>query len=125
MNTIDKLKTARSRVLNTAAMCNECRSSWGDEYCLEELSQGMTNKKGFGFSEIPVITQGELKELDKATLYEFGFGNWDDMLILIPLWLVGFMDGNEIVTSISDRETTLDQCDKDVRGGLIAWGFSK
>lgn len=125
MNTIDKLKTARRRVLNAAATVNEYKGSWEVEYSFQELARGLTNAKDFGYEQIPVITQDELKQLDRETLYEFGFGNWDDKLVLIPLWLVGFMDGSETVTSIMDNHDTLSACDKDVRGGCIAWGFIK
>lgn len=125
MNTIDKLKIARRRVLNAAASVNTYRGSWTDGFCFEELERGLSNTKGFGFEAIPVITQDELKQLDRETLYEFGFGNWDGKLLLIPLWLIGFMDGSENVTSIMDNVSTLASCDKDVRGGCIAWGFVK
>lgn len=125
MNTIDKLKAARRRVLDTAATVNECKSSWGVEYSFQELARGLTNAKDFGCDQIPAITQDELKQLDRETLYDFGFGNWDNKLVLIPLWLVGFMDGSETVTSIMDNHDTLSACDKDVRGGCIAWGFIK
>ena len=125
MNTIDKLKTARRRVLNAAASVNEYHISWGVDFSFKELAQCLSNVKAFGYEEIPVITQDELKRLDRETLYEFGFGNWDDSLLLIPLWLIGFMDGNETVTSITSNEETLTACDKDVRGGCIAWGFVK
>lgn len=127
MDTIEKLKMARARALNAAAAVNEYRKSWGVDFSFKELSRGFSNTKDFGYSEIPVITQDELKQLDRKTLYEFGFGNWDGRLVLIPLWLVGFMDGSETVTSIAgDHDTeTLSACDKDVRGGCIAWGFVK
>jgi hypothetical protein len=33
------------------------------------------------------------------------------------------MDQSELVTSINNTVTTLEKCDKDVRGGCIAHGF--
>jgi hypothetical protein len=125
MNTIEKLKRARRRVLNAASSVNEYHNSWSVEFAFQELARGLSRAKDFGYEEIPTITQNELKQLDRETLYEFGFGNWDGNLILIPLWLVGFMDGSETVTSIMDNHDTLAACDKDVRGGCIAWGFIK
>lgn len=123
MNTIEKLTAARNRALNTAAMTNEYKDSWGSDFALKELAMGFSTKSGFGFTEIPVITKEELVALDKCILYEFGFGNWDGNLVLIPLWVVGFMDENEEVTSISGDKKKLSECDKDVRFGCIAWGF--
>jgi hypothetical protein len=125
MNIIDRLKIARRRALNAAASVNEYKKHWGTDFSFKELGMGFSNVKGFGYEAIPVITQSELKELDRDTLYEFGFGNWDDELVLIPLWLVGFMDKSESVTSITGKESTLAECNKDVRGGCIAWGFTK
>lgn len=125
MNTIEKLKSARRRVLNAAASVNEYKGLWGVDYCFIELERGLTGTKEFGYDAIPVITQEELKSLDRETLYEYGFGNWDDNLVLIPLWIIGFMDGSQKVTSITNDHETLTACDKDVRGGCIAWGFVK
>lgn len=122
-STIDKLKTARRRVLNAAASVNEYHNSWGVDFSFKELARGLSNTKDFGYEEIPVITQDELKQLGRETLYEFGFGNWDGKLLLIPLWLVNFIDPNMEVTSIMDNKSTLAECDKDVRGGCIAFGL--
>ena len=123
MTVIEKLNNIRRRVLNGAAMLNEFRPHWDDEFAFKELDMALSNKKGFGWEEYDVLTQAELKTLDLQTLYDYGFATWKDTLILIPLWLIGFMDKTEAVVSISGRESTLAECDKDVRGGCIAFGF--
>jgi hypothetical protein len=123
MTITEKLDRIRRRVLNGSAMVNQYRSSWGDKYSFKELDMALSNKKGFGWEEIELITQNDLKTVDRQTLYNYGFGNWDDKLILIPLWLVNFMDQTEEVVSIMDKKSTLADCDKDVRGGCLAYGF--
>jgi len=122
-STIEKLDTARRRVLNAASMVNQYKGSWGVDFCFKELDMGLTNKKGFGWESIPVITQAELKELGRDTLYQYGFGNWDGKLLMVPLWLVNFLDQDEEVVSIMNNKSTLAECDKDTRGGCLAFGF--
>jgi len=123
MSVKNKLDSIRSRVLNGSAMVNEYRSSWGDEYSFKELGIALSNKKSFGWDEYQPITQSDLKTMDRQSLYEYGFGNWDGKLIMIPLWLVNFMDQTEEVISIMGNVSTLADCDKDVRGGCLAFGF--
>lgn len=123
MNTIEKLNTIRQRVLNAAASVNEYKDHWGTDFSFKELAAGLSPNKCFGWEAIPLVTEDELKSLNRETLYGYGFGNWDGKLLLIPLWLVKFMDGQMEVTSIMGDKSTLTECDKDVRGGCIAWGF--
>jgi len=123
MSVKDKLDSIRCRVLNGAAMVNEYREHWGDDYCFKELGNALSTKEGFGWSKIDIISQSDLKTIDRQTLYTYGFGNWDGKLILIPLWLANFMDQTEKVISILGDVSTLADCDKDVRGGCLAFGF--
>lgn len=123
MNTIDKLDTIRRRVLNAAASVNEYNDRWGAEFSFKELAAGFSPNKSLGWEEIPIVTGDELKSLSRETLYSYGFGNWDGKLLLIPLWLVNFLDPHMEVTSIMDDKSTLAKCDKDVRGGCIAFGL--
>jgi hypothetical protein len=123
MEIIDKLNTIRRRVLNGAASCNEFKNSWSNGFVMKELAACLSPNKGFGWEGISLIKQEELKNMSRDVLYSYGFGNWNDELILIPLWLVNFLDQSELVTSINGDVTTLGECDKDVRGGCIAYGF--
>jgi hypothetical protein len=123
MNTIQKLNAIRNRILDTAAMCNEYKDHWSHEYALKTLSEGFSTRKAFMLEEIPMVTKEELADLSRDTLYLYGFGNWDGELLLIPLWLVNFMPPDTIVTSIMGTTSTLSGCDKDTRGGCIAFGF--
>jgi len=123
MNITDKLNTIRRRVLNAAASVNEYKDHWGTDFSFKELASGLSPNKSFGWEEIPTLTEDELKSLSRETLYSYGFGNWDGELLLIPLWLVNFLDPNMEVTSIMKDKSSLAECDKDVRGGCIAFGL--
>jgi hypothetical protein len=123
MDIISRLDTIRRRILNAAACSHEYKETWGVEYCSKELAFAFSPEESFGNSKVQIITQEELKSVDRNILYSYGFGNWDGNLILIPLWLVSFMDKSEMVTSIMGTDETLGACDKDVRGGCIAYGF--
>lgn len=69
------------------------------------------------------ITITDLKEIDKKSLFSLGFGNWDENLVLIPLWAVDIIDPNSNVVSINGTNSLLKDCDLDTRFGCIAFGF--
>ena len=118
------LTSARTRVLNGAATCKEYKEYWGPDYTLKELSRCFSPKKSLGYNEIPVLTLADLRQVPFDALTTFGFAQWDqDGLVLYPLWVVGFLEPNTPVISITGKATTLAECDKDVHGGCIAFGF--
>jgi hypothetical protein len=123
MTITDKLNTIRRRVLNAAASVNEHKDSWSSESSFKELASGLSPNRGLGYEEISLITESNLRELDREVLYLYGFGNWDGKLLLIPLWLINFLDPNMEVTSVMNTKSTLKECDKDTRGGCLAFGI--
>lgn len=123
MTITDKLNMIRRRVLNAAASVNEYKDSLSSEFSFKELASGLSPNKGLGYEEISLVTESDLRELDREVLYLYGFGNWDGKLLLIPLWLINFLDPNMEVTSIMNNKSTLKDCDKDTRGGCLAFGI--
>lgn len=71
------------------------------------------------------ITVSELQEIDKTQLWDFGFGNWDDNLVLLPLWILDFVQEGEVLKCINGQTCVVgkDPIDRDTRGGWIAYGY--
>ena len=67
----------------------------------------------------------DLKSVSKNTLYRYGFVNWDDSLLLIPVWAFNLIKDGEVLTSISGSKETKgkDYIDLDSRAGALAFGF--
>ena len=121
---IQKMDKIRNRVLSGTAQAFHFRNHWGPEFALKEVHRSFSKEKDLGFAPVETLTIEEIKAVPRSKLYGFGFGNWDDTsLLLIPLWLVSFMEQDLEVTSISGKQSTLGKCDKDVRGGCIAFGI--
>lgn len=112
-NTKIKLDAIRRNILTVSAMVNEY--NWDADFKEKEL------KSAFTPGEYR-LTLDELRKLDRKTLYDYGFGNWDGTMILIPLWLANFIDDCEVISIMGDKKM-LSQCDRDVRYGFMAWGF--
>jgi hypothetical protein len=72
---------------------------------------------------LPPSFLGDQLFAKKQELFDLGFGNWDGGLVLIPLWLLPFLNPNEKVRSITGDYTTIGEADNDHRGGFIAYGF--
>lgn len=122
MTIIEKLNTIQRRILSTAASVANYET-WSDEFSRKEVKAACSSETAFGFPEIEKIAISEFQDLDRETLYNYGFGNWDNKLILLPLYLVNFIDDDPILTCISGAEYKLSECDKDVRFGCLAYGF--
>lgn len=75
------------------------------------------------YEDISLFTVDELKSLGRDVLYEYEFGNWDHSLVLLPLWIVNFVEPDSIMTSINGDTKMLKDCDDDSRFGCIAYGF--
>lgn len=112
----------QQRLMRTLAMAMTY-TSWSTEYKLKECAEAFSPDAGFGRGAVTPLTIADLKTLSRETLYQYGFGNFDGDLILIPLHFVPFIKGDEEVIDIMGDKTTLAAMDKDVRYGCIAAGF--
>lgn len=67
----------------------------------------------------------DLQSIRITDLFALGFGNWDDSLMLLPLWVLGMISDGERLVSIGRNEVTVGQdiIDTDTRGGCLAYGF--
>jgi hypothetical protein len=117
-----KLSKIRNRILIAASEV-ACYSNWADDVARKNIVSACNPKKDTFFNEIEPIKLSELLELSKEELYAEGFGNWDDLMILIPIWLINFIDGDETVFSIMGKEIKFSEADNDHRGGMLAYGF--
>lgn len=123
VKTIEKIEAIRRRIIFGSAEIFHYRNSWSDKFCKEQLEDTFSVNESFGKNAIELLTADELKALGRDTLYHYGFGNWDNNIVLLPLWIVSFVEPDTILTSISGFTTTLKDCDKDIRYGCIAFGF--
>ena len=123
MNTIEKIEAIRRRIISGSAEVFHYRTSWSEKFCKEQLEETFSADESFGKSAIGLLTADELKALGRDTLYQYGFGNWDGKIVLLPLWIVSFVEPDTMLTSISGDTSTLEDCDKDIRYGCIAYGF--
>ena len=67
----------------------------------------------------------DLQEIDCENLFQLGFTNWDDNIMLLPLWVLGLIANGEQIESIGGRPAIIgqDKIDTDTRYGMIAYGF--
>jgi len=97
-----------------------CAYNWSSDFCVKELKLAMNN--------IPNQVKGiDFSIYSKEELYELGFGNWDNRLVVIPLSLYNFIPNGTKLTSISGKVSIkgIDDIDLDVRFGCMAYGFVK
>jgi len=93
-------------------------------HILYNLCNNGTADNPDGYEDFEPLTISDLKSVGKDALFEYlEFGNWNDHLILLPLWIVPFMEPTSIVKSINGQLKILKDCDLDGRFGCIAYGF--
>jgi hypothetical protein len=94
--------------------------SWSDEFSRSEIkklySKIIKEFKGIDFT---VFTEEELKKL--------GFKNWDEEIILAPIWVIECLSEGTEMTSISGNTIKVgdEELDLDIRMGVTAYGFNK
>jgi hypothetical protein len=123
MKTIDKIRNIQRRILTAASETVVYQTNWGQEYALKNITSACSPEDSFSFPVIETMTLDDLRTCSREELYSVWFGNWEDDLLLIPLYLVPFIYKFEKVHSISGQESMLMNCDSDARFGCIAYGF--
>lgn len=114
------------REIAAAACSGAAYTKWSDDFARKEVSEVWKNEKAslrakreFSF------TVEELRQVDKDFLYSIGFANWDDSLLLFPLWVFHYIADGETLLSINGKISVKgrDEIDLDHRGGALACGF--
>jgi hypothetical protein len=79
----------------------------------------------WGVQETARVSIGDLQGIDCLDLFALGFANWDDEIMLVPLWALGLISIGEQLTSIIGERVVVghDLIDTDTRGGCLAYGF--
>ncbi len=107
----------KNHIVNTNAMAFEY-DGWNDEFKLKEIRDAY----------IKFITENvvDWRKFTKSELVELGFNNWDDDLVLMPLWAFHICESGLTLTSISGDKSIKgeNKIDTDVRYGCIAHGFT-
>jgi hypothetical protein len=108
-------------LLNKIGSTIAYKEHWSNEFSLKEIHESFAKYvKTIYWPRIE-------KECTKHELYELGFGNWDDKLVLMPLYLWDCVpDGTEL-TCINGSKYIKgeDKIDLDTRFGCIAYGFER
>lgn len=89
-----------------------------------EFESQLTQIKLGGKAELTVAL---LQQVSAPRLYQEGFRNWDDEIMLLPVWVVDHVKPGESLTCIDGTKVTVgvDAIDTDTRGGVVAYGFCK
>src|SRR5574343_1126886 len=120
-NYINIMKNFSKMVLRTTGEIYNY-PSWSDGFAREEIN-GVYQKlndamKGIDYTQ---FTKDELINI-------FGFGKWDDNLVLIPIYLISKSENGVTVSSINGEKITVNESkklDADNRFGMTAYGFTK
>lgn len=120
----ERLVSARDELLNRAAQA-AAYDNRPSEYTHYHMSEIWRNSDKGLRKPIEQVTLADLLSLDEDERRNLGFHNWDESLILIPLWAWHYIiDGVEL-TSIHGKPKIkgVDSIDLDTRFGCIAYGF--
>lgn len=124
-STISRLNVFRDRILGVSGCVNAY--SWDADFCKSEINIAFIIPDLWIQEGYTLITLRELLAESKETLFSYGFGKWSDKtpnLLLIPLWLVPFMDPFMTVHCIDGKEAILSEVNLDQRAGCIAYGIN-
>lgn len=71
-----------------------------------------------------LLTVQELQAIPIQMLFEQGFRNWDNSMVLLPEWCLDWIQPGEKLRCIDGLDFTVgvDPIDRDTRGGCIAFG---
>ena len=118
--TFDQISVLKSAVFNRMSESATYRT-WKPEYAVLNVTEFIDEQRKVKAIDPNVLTLPEMKQL--------GFGNWDDDMYLVPLWMHPFLKAGIKLHCINDRdyEVTYDEkgnssIDDDTRGGMLAYG---
>lgn len=114
MNTYEQCCSIRRIILNcTAEVMNY--KSWGEEYAYKRIME---------LPQIIKVKNINPSELSMTEMKDLGFGRWNEEteLMLIPLWLMQFIDPEIDVICIDGDTVKFKDADNDNRYGCLAFG---
>lgn len=117
-----QIRKIKNRILNSAAEVAHYKN-WNDEYSRKSINEACSADGSTFLHPIDKLALDDLRTLTREELYDVGFTNWDDTMLLIPLWMKHFIEEDEIVTSINGHSCHLWEADTDNRRGMMAYGF--
>lgn len=127
LNTVDFLSRVLLTIATNAAMgC--AYPSWRDDFARSKVKEVWLDTPSPMYTSFNRrVTVAELKEVPAAQLLALGFCNWDENLVVIPLWVYNYIKDGEELVSIDDtvKIKNKDYIDLDVRFGCIACGFKR
>jgi hypothetical protein len=96
-------------------------TNWSDQFARKYIVESFENMVA------KEVKWEELINLPYEDLWTFGFRQFNDQLLLIPLWLFSAIPQGFRLTSISGREVEVgkDDIDLDTRAGCIAFGIKR
>jgi hypothetical protein len=112
--------------LASAAASGAAYKNWGDDFARKEIREVWENVGApLRKKHSRKVTLSELQAANKLRLKDMGFLNWDNDLVVIPLWAFNYVaDGERLVSIFGETKTKgQDEIDLDTRFGCIAYGF--
>lgn len=115
--TVETIKLIMRKICISSAMVYHY-TDWSNEEKIKEIDSSFNlDYEGKKFQFDP-------NTLTKEELIEVGFREWDDNLMLIPLYLVTYIYPNLMCESINRKKVILvKDVDLDIRLGCLAYGF--
>lgn len=117
---INVMKNFTKIVLQVSAEVNLYKN-WSKDFAVEQINNAYkklsTAMEGVDYT---MYTESELKEF-------FKFQNWDEDLILIPIYLIQTISNGTVVYTISGNKIVAGvdkELDTDNRFGMSAYGFN-
>lgn len=121
--TFVQAKALKNRFINIMAE-SAVYTKWSNEFARQYVAEFIEKQRQLYDFDPYQMTLDELKEL--------GFGQWDDNLYLVPLWLHPFLKSGVKLTDIGGGSMAVSydekgQCniDNDTRFGMLAYGISE
>jgi hypothetical protein len=117
-------KILRSALLTVAmrAAMGAAYPTWSDEFARKEVRDTWSDTS-------EQFTLMELARVPEGVLRNYGFSRWseEDDLMLVPLWAFNRIADGEHLICIDGTNAIkgTDDVDLDVRGGCLAFGFTK
>lgn len=102
-------------------------TTWDDKFARKEVREVWENtESAFRKKRDWSITGDDIRAMTVEQRFSIGFLNWNGGLILIPLWALNYIADGEKLTSIDGKDVIkgVDEFSDDVRGGMIAYGFT-
>jgi len=122
----DTIVAIRERILSMAAQ-SAIYSNWSDAFARKEVVSAIFNKDWRGNPVFePEINKTDLMGMTNAQLETIGFRRWSsDETWMIPLFILNYLNPDDVYVSVMGAVTPVREFDTDVRGGMLAYFFTR